>query len=182
MYKNILILLLAIIGASFIGISSPKSSTVPYVVSSQTMFPNNPPLYPRPSLTPGVNNPDITQANIKQNICKKGYTGGLDFRGNKVRRVSESTKRRVYKEYGIDRTIGGPYEVDHLISLQLGGSNDIKNLWPQSYTTQPYNARNKDALENRLHAMICSGKISLSQAQREISTDWISAYVKYFRK
>jgi len=182
MNKNLLILVLVIIGVSLIGISSPKSSTVPYAVSMQTMYPNNPPLSPNPILTPGAKNPDITQANISQNICKKGYTSGLDFRGNKVRNVSESTKNQVYKEYGIDKTVGGPYEVDHLISLELGGSNDIKNLWPQSYVTQPYNARNKDALENRLHAMVCSGNISLAQAQKEISIDWISAYRKYFGK
>lgn len=182
MNKNAITLVLTFILVFFVGILSPKSATMPYVVSTQTMFPNNPPLSPNPILTPGAANPEITQANINQTICKKGYTSGIDIHGVPVRHVSESTKQQVYKEYGIDRTIGGPYEVDHLISLELGGSNHIKNLWPQSYTTQPYNARTKDALENRLHAMVCSGKISLAQAQKEISTDWISAYRKYFGK
>ena len=71
------------------------------------------------------------------------------------------------------------YEVDHLISLELGGANDIKNLWPQSYVSTPYNARMKDALENKLHAMVCANQITLVEAQKEISTDWIAAYKKY---
>ena len=74
----------------------------------------------------------------------------------------------------------GDYEVDHLISLELGGSNSIKNLWPQSYLTQPWNAHVKDALENELHDEVCSGKVDLATAQHDIATDWIAAYKKYF--
>lgn len=70
------------------------------------------------------------------------------------------------------------YEEDHLISLELGGSpTDPKNLWPESYTTIP-NARDKDKVENYLHKQVCSGALSLKEAQREISTDWISVYWK----
>jgi hypothetical protein len=70
--------------------------------------------------------------------------------------------------------------VDHLISLELGGSNSIKNLWPQSYRTQPWNAHVKDTLENELHDEVCSGRLDLKTAQREIAGDWIAAYRKYF--
>ena len=66
-----------------------------------------------------------------------------------------------------------------MISLELGGANDIKNLWPESYTTVPYNAHVKDDLENKLHRMICSGQIDMKTAQTEIATDWIGAYKKY---
>ena len=58
------------------------------------------------------------------------------------------------------------FEIDHLISLELGGSNNIKNLWPQSYTTVTYNARTKDDLENKLHFIICNGQIDILTAQR----------------
>ena len=71
------------------------------------------------------------------------------------------------------------FEVDHLISLELGGSNDIKNLWPQSYTTKPWNAHVKDKLENRLHKLICYGAINIVEAQIAISKNWIEAYKKY---
>jgi hypothetical protein len=71
------------------------------------------------------------------------------------------------------------FEVDHLISLELGGADVAENLWPQSYDTQPWNAHVKDKLEDRLHALVCAGKMPLEQAQRDMATDWIAAYHKY---
>ncbi|HEY3284978.1 MAG TPA: hypothetical protein VGN26_22120, partial [Armatimonadota bacterium] len=126
------------------------------------------PILPDPKLTPGDVLP-VTAADI----CVPGYSG-------KVRNVPESVKQKAYALYGI--TSHGPreYEVDHLISLELGGSNSIRNLWPQSYKTQPWNATVKDGLENRLHKLVCEGKVDLGTAQREIATDWVAAYKKYF--
>jgi len=68
--------------------------------------------------------------------------------------------------------------VDHLISLELGGSNSIKNLWPEPYTGD-LNAHVKDKLENKLHSLVCNGDIDLKTAQQEIATDWVAAYIKY---
>jgi hypothetical protein len=45
-----------------------------------------------------------------------------------------------------------------------------------------WNARVEDALEDRLRDLVCSGDVDLPTAQREISTDWIGAYKKYFHK
>lgn len=120
---------------------------------------------PDPKLTPGVAL-DVPL----ETLCKPGYAGT-------VRNVPESEKKAVYKEYGIKfyKGIGKDYEVDHLISLELGGSNDIKNLFPQNYAG-PYGAHQKDLVENWLHRQVCSGKISLKDAQTEISTDWVSVY------
>jgi hypothetical protein len=86
-------------------------------------------------------------------------------------------KAEVYR--GITHHAAGEYEVDHLISLELGGSNDIKNLWPESYRTEPWNAHVKDKLEDRLHDLVCAGRISLAEAQRAIATDWIAAYRRF---
>ena len=123
---------------------------------------------PNKEFTPGD---PLIGLNPAETICIPGYT-------KKARVVSESTKRKVFELYNTtpqqDR-----YEVDHLISLELGGSNDIRNLWPQSYTTQPWNAYKKDKLENKLKRMVCSGQIQLDQAQQEIANDWIAAYKKY---
>ena len=94
--------------------------------------------------------------------------------------MPQSVKEQAYSDYGITHRAKGQYEIDHLISLELGGSNSLRNLWPQSYLTKPWNAHVKDALENRLHQEICSGQIDLKQAQREISGDWIAAYRKRF--
>jgi hypothetical protein len=92
--------------------------------------------------------------------------------------VPESVKNRVYQEYGIWSHKAREYEVDHLISLELGGSNSIRNLWPQSYSGA-WNAHIKDRLEDKLHALVCSGSLDLKTAQRAISADWIAAYNKY---
>ena len=123
------------------------------------------PILPNSNLTPGV----FDSTAKVDTICKKGYTAT-------VRHVTDKQKDEVFKEYGLERS--GGYEVDHLISLELGGSNDTLNLWPQSYSGM-WNARIKDGLENRLHHLVCEGKLDLREAQLDISTNWIEAYCKY---
>ena len=68
-------------------------------------------------------------------------------------------------------------EVDHLISRELGGQDEVENLWPQPYTQHP-GAHEKDWLENELHKEVCAGKITLPDAQTEIKNDWYVAYLK----
>lgn len=135
---------------------------------------NSQELLPNAKLTPGDINPKVTLSEL----CKPNYTSGLDSEGEKVRNVPQSTKNLVFSRYKINPK-SDKFEVDHLISLVLGGSNNINNLWPESYTTKPFNAHHKDVLEVKLHKLACQGKLSLEQAQKEISTDWISAYKKY---
>jgi hypothetical protein len=62
--------------------------------------------------------------------------------------------------------------VDHLISLELGGSNGIANLWPETTEPRP-GYHEKDRFENYLHDQVCRGAISLSAAQRRIAEDWL---------
>lgn len=128
----------------------------------------NAPQLPDPNITPG-DTLDVTA----QDIAVPGYS-------KKVRNVTSSVKKKAYLNYGITRREKGEYEVDHLISLQLGGSNSIRNLWPQSYQTQPWNAYIKDALENKLHDEVVDGRMDLATAQKMISTNWIAAYQKLF--
>jgi hypothetical protein len=85
----------------------------------------------------------------------------------------------VFQEYGIPGADPRAYELDYLVTPALGGADDIHNLWPHSYSAL-WNARVKDALEDRMREMVCHGTLDLSEAQREIATDWISAYKKYF--
>jgi len=90
------------------------------------------PILPDPKLTPGDTS-DVTA----QDVCVPGYA-------KKVRAVPAWLKRQAYTEYGITQYKTGNYEVDHLILLSLGGSNSIRNLWPQSTKTSPWNSYVKD--------------------------------------
>jgi len=120
---------------------------------------------PDRNLTPGAIDPSVTQANIHETICHPKYT-------LKVRHVSYSTKKKVinsylkaHPEWVKCKPIGmASCEIDHHISLEIGGSNDPKNLWPQPID----DARKKDVLENRLHRKVCNGEMTLQEAQKEI--------------
>lgn len=155
-------------------VSSPRSSTTPSATISQTephwgvqtktagCVPQNG--LPDTACTPGAIFTDATKAKI----CVPGYA-------RSVRDVPQSLKDKVYSEYGITHHATGQFEVDHLVSLQLGGSNDIANLWPEAASPKP-GFHEKDGVENYLHAQICSGAISLRQAQIEIATNWLAVY------
>jgi len=94
--------------------------------------------------------------------------------------VSVSLRQRVLQAYGIANARPEDYEIDYLIAPRLGGTEDIRNLWPEPYRNRVWNARVKDALEERLHEMVCNGQLNLHTAQHDIATDWIAAYKKYF--
>ena len=98
----------------------------------------------------------------------------------KNKAVPVALQRRVFDEYGIRAAAPGAYEVDYLITPALGGADDIHNLWPQAYTATVWNAQVKDALEDHLRDLVCDGQLDLATAQREIATNWIEAYKKYF--
>ena len=119
---------------------------------------------PDSACTPGAIFPDAT----KDKICQSGYA-------TSVRNVPTSEKDAVYAEYGIASHSPGQYEVDHLVSLELGGSNDISNLWPELASPTP-GFHQKDQVENYLHDQVCSGAIPLATAQQEIATNWLSVY------
>jgi hypothetical protein len=130
---------------------------------------------PDPNITPGA-----VLTTDKAKICQVGYT-------KTVRNVPTRTKNQVFRLYGLltkeeqesfchQKSKRG-CEIDHLISLELGGSNAVENLWPQQYGGS---AEKKDRLENRLHRDVCKGLIPLEQAQKEIAVDWKKAYDKRY--
>jgi len=102
------------------------------------------------------------------------------FRTSAIRNVPESVKFAVERAYGMPpRHYGHSIEIDHIVSLELGGSNDIANLYPEPGTgTASYHA--KDQLENRLHDMVCNGEMTLRAAQRGIAGDWVALYRRVF--
>ena len=119
---------------------------------------------PDSACTPGA---IIASATVSE-ICTSGYSSS-------VRNVPTSEKNQAYAEYGIASHISGQYEVDHLISLELGGSNDISNLWPELASPTP-GFHQKDQVENYLHSQVCSGALDLTKAQQEIATNWLAVY------
>lgn len=107
-------------------------------------------------------------------------TPGKIARNDKDRNgVTEEMERHVFDRYHIPWRRRPEFKVDHLIPIELGGADATDNLWPQSLSTRPYNARRKELLTKRLLARIALGKMTLAQAQKEISEDWISCFVEY---
>ncbi len=94
--------------------------------------------------------------------------------------VPSALQRKVFEEYGMTGVDPRAYEVDYLVTPALGGADDIHNLWPHSYSATAWNAQVKDRLEDRLRGMVCDGSLDLTEAQREIASNWIAAYKKYF--
>ena len=119
---------------------------------------------PDPACTPGDVLPNVT----KDQICQPGYS-------TSVRDVPDSEKNQVYAEYGVTSHTTGQYEVDHFVSLELGGSNDISNLWPEAADPTP-GFHQKDLVENYLHEQVCQGAMTLADAQVAIATDWLAVY------
>lgn len=144
-----------VVGAGIIGASATLTPTNCHYTGT-TQFT----VRPDTICTPGVIESSLT----KERICNP------TFRTTTIRNVTEAEKNQVYKEYGITSHKPGEYEIDHLISLELGGSNDIHNLWPELGFPNP-----KDKIENLCHQKVCSGQITLQQAQQQISTNWQTA-------
>lgn len=132
--------------------------------------------HPAHSLAVTVPNPSLTPGAIvfmrQEELCRETSAN------NKA--VPMALQRRVFEEYGIPAAEPRAYEVDYLITPALGGADDIHNLWPQPSSATVWNAQVKDALESHLRTLVCAGDLDLATAQREIATNWIEAYKRYF--
>jgi len=127
-----------------------------------------PPVIPEANLTPGA-----TRPTTRADVCRSDPDQSL-------RVIPVSVRQKVFESYGLPHARPEAYEVDYLITPELGGSGDIRNLWPQPYSSTVWNAHVKDALEDRLHEMVCNGTLNLETAQHDIASNWIAAYKKYF--
>jgi anti-sigma factor RsiW len=97
-----------------------------------------------------------------------------------TRAITPAMRAQVLSAYRMERVPADQYELDYLITPELGGATDARNLWPQGYSSSVWNARVKDELESLLPRLVCRGAIDLENAQREMAVDWIAAYKKYF--
>lgn len=128
---------------------------------------------------PGEINPNVTQENIHKTICVPNWTSTV--------RPSVAYTNKVKKfqidVYGYKDKNMSHYELDHLLPLSVGGHpSSTKNLWPQPYKGVEVDAFDKDVLERKLHKDVCSGKISLKDAQKVFMGDWVSYYLNNIKK
>jgi hypothetical protein len=115
-----------------------------------------------PARTPGVLDPQVTQADIRSTICRTGWTATIRPPTSYTNAL-KAKQMRQYREAGSL----SDYQEDHLISLELGGSpTDPRNLWPEPYPR----AADVDRIENELNAEVCSGDLTLAQAQQREDT------------
>jgi len=125
---------------------------------------------PDPTCTPGAVDPGVTQSNLAQTICRNGYSSSVRAPAAET----DKAKTVSLTQYGEQATKTTEY--DHLISLELGGTNATSNLWPEPNATAATGFNNpKDSVENQLHSAICSGTITLVDAQKAIAADWTTA-------
>lgn len=106
----------------------------------------------------GALNPDVTQSTIHETICVSGYSSAVrpSYRWSSAFKYALSVRQDVSPR---------DYELDHLIPLELGGApRAAQNLWLEPWSQ----AHESDPEENRLHAEVCRGEISLAWAQHKI--------------
>jgi hypothetical protein len=150
---------ITVLGSKFILRHSQPQSTQDLALASLAI--------PDQNLTPGATRPVSVG-----DVCSMAHE-------EVVRAVPSSLREQVFREYGIVNPRPEDYEIDYLIAPGLGGAEDIHNLWPEPTSLSAWNAHVKDALEERLHQLVCDGELDLPTAQRAIATDWITAYKKY---
>ncbi len=143
--------------------SHAGSWLIPETVSSRTVSD----MLPDAALTPGS-----VQRTTATDLCGSGPRPD--------RTIAPAVRQAVLRAYGMEHIPPGDYELDYLITPELGGASDRENLWPERYGSRMWNARVKDDLERLLPRMVCEGRLELSVAQRDIAADWIAAYKKYF--
>jgi hypothetical protein len=120
------------------------------------------------SLTPGATgNADITALCAEQTLAKPT--------------IPEAVRSEILHDYRMERVPEPEYELDYLITPELGGIADRRNVWPERYDSRVWNAHVKDELERLLAQLVCQGRLDLVTAQRDIAANWIAAYKKYFR-
>lgn len=137
---------------------------------------------PDPACTPGAVDPTVTQSDLEATICRSGgYTSSV----RPPESMTEPFKKKVELAYA-DPWSGSRTELDHLVPLELGGSSDTRNLWPEPDQGEPaefdpqdpFGANAKDGVEDRLHEAVCSGRVSLVAAQTAMVGDWTTAMAR----
>jgi hypothetical protein len=177
--KGSLITITAVVVLSMAASSAPATTTPPDVGVTVLLNPRTShsgcTLAPEPDrrCSPGAYYSKLS----KTVICAPGFGTGS------IRNVPDFEKHQVELEYGLTpKGYGSTLEIDHIVSLELGGSNDIANLFPEeaSFANHDPGFHVKDRLENKLHDLVCSGTMSLLTVRRDIAGDWESLYKRVY--
>lgn len=123
---------------------------------------------PDPHCTPGKINPAVTLGQL----CPVAHT--KQWRPSST--YTSNLKHQQLAEYNYEDSTGNhsqtatSTEEDHLISLELGGDPSApENLWPEPGAS----LNRKDAVERAAHEALCSGRLTLPQAQQGIAANWV---------
>jgi len=132
---------------------------------------------PHQTITQGVPDRRLTPGAVRtislNEVCSNNYSDDAQL-------LPASVQKKVLKEYGVESAQSRDYQLDYLITPQLGGTDDVRNLWPEPQFSTQWNVQAKDDLEARLHQLVCQGVIDLSTAQSALAGDWVSSYKRYF--
>lgn len=134
---------------------------------------------PDPACTPGSITPLVTSSNLSSTICRYGYSASV----RPPESLTEPEKFALMQAYG-DTGSPSQYEFDHLIPLELGGSSNLANLWPEPNQGSPstfnsyasYGLNAKDGVESQSNYAVCDRGYPLALAQREMASDWVLAH------
>jgi hypothetical protein len=127
---------------------------------------------PDPICTPGAVQAAVTQASIASTICRHGWTSAVRAPEAETSKV----KKAAMLAYGLPVSGSRTTELDHFVPLELGGANDVRNLWPEPSDEPGHGVANtKDNVENHLNAAACRGQVPLAAAQQAIAADWTTA-------
>ena len=137
--------------------------------SAQANLP--PGVLPRHDLTPGAIDPRVTQSNIRNTICRRGYTATV----RPPFEYTNAMKHRLMRIYGVTGSIHD-YELDHLIRWSLAAVRTVRPTSGRNLRNVFPGASEKDEVEDYLHDQVCSGGMPLAEAQREIAADWYAVY------
>ena len=139
---------------------------------------------PDPKCTPGAINPTL-----KLSVLKHPH---FSTKCERDKATSASRKQITYDWYGVDKPANNKgkkmvCELDHLISIEIGGADTIDNIWPQCGPSRVVLKnryfKQKDMVEDYLAAQVRAGTMQLDDVQAGIAKNWtqyLTAARKYY--
>jgi hypothetical protein len=161
-------------------VSAPTGPAPPAVASPLRTAAEDPKNGPCIQTTHGcvALNPDVDEDTVDATICVSGYTRSV----RPATSYTNAVKKKLMQEAGIGAVRMSDFELDHIVPLALGGHpRKVSNLMLQPWEGE-HGAKMKDLLEVRLQALVCHGKLDLTDAQACIAENWEACAAQYPRR